>query len=188
MESRKKMILNPNCSSIVCRIPYYKNGKFDFPVDEDDNAEFITDTYPNGTIEHFTSVIKEMKKDGVKKMSDIPFPEFVDNLGGGGHWECIEVSWKLALLYGAGVFSEEKVMKMDDKSWSEGDHKEMFETCKICLEEKPDKKCENYVHRMVGECEGRFKQSLNEYIDIQYKKLQEESEDVSKEVDKSERN
>ena len=60
----KKLILNPSCSTIVCRIPLYKNGKFTLSNNED----FSTDSYPNSAIDYFISIIKQMKTNGLTKI------------------------------------------------------------------------------------------------------------------------
>lgn len=165
------MILNPSCSVIVCRIPLYEDGEFKYS----DNEEFSTDTYPNGAIEYFISIIKRMKENGLKNMSEIPKLDYVDNQGGGGHWDYIEKSWQIAILYGAGIMAEKKALELDDETWGKGADPILVEECKKCFLEKPKKECENIVKRMVGECKGKFEKTLYEYIDEQYKKFQEEN-------------
>jgi hypothetical protein len=169
-EGEINMILNPSCSTIVCRVPIYERGKFNYG----DGEEFSTDMYPNGAINSFIEKIKEMKNNGLKNIDVIPDLEFVDNEGGGGHWDYVEKSWQIAQLYGAGILSEEKAMELDDDAWCKGTELIMMEKCQKCFEEYPKKECENIVKRLVGECKGIFKKTIFDYIEEQYIKLQED--------------
>jgi hypothetical protein len=163
------MILNPSCSVIVCKVPIYEKGKFNYG----DKEEFPTDSYPNGAIDYFIEIIKETKNKGIKDIKAIPDLEYVDNLGGGGNWDYVEKSWQIAKLCGAGILSEEKAMKLDDDTWGKGADPVLIKECERCFNEKPNNNCENIVKRLVGECEGKFEKTLYDYIDEQYKKLQE---------------
>lgn len=134
-EDGKALLLNPSCSVIVCRIPLYKKNKFEYS----DNEEFCTDSYPNGTIDCFISIVKEMKEKGLKKMSEIPELDYVDNEGGGGNWDYIEKAWQIAILYGSGEINEEQAMKMDDDLWNDESEKVLTDICKKCFSENPKK-------------------------------------------------
>jgi hypothetical protein len=120
-----------------------------------DRFEIGTDMYPNDAIDIFLSKAKEMKK-GVKTIKDFPELGCVDNSGGGGNWDYVEASWKIAQLYALNKFeSEDKAKDFDKLLWEEGNDPVLTDDCKSCIEKNELKTdCRDYVKRVVGECKG----------------------------------
>ena len=178
------MLLNPNCSTIVCALPTYRNIKIAEKIldellkldmkDEtrnelrnvlyewsyDERYEISTESHNTGAIDDFIRCAEQLKKD-MPDIKNFPEPRYVDNLGGGGHWESVETCWKIAKLYVFGKLTEDEARKLDDMN---GCGPLLLEECEKCLKDKPVETCTECVKRIVGECKGRFGQSVAEKI------------------------
>ena len=181
-------MLNPNCSTIVCKLPSTSNYKtaealalkidasnLDNKIKEktkgiliewsyDCQGEVDTASYPNYGIDWFLERADALKKI-FKKWKEFPEILCVDNCGGGGNWDYIESSWRIAKLYAVGKFTKDEAMKFDKKLWEFGQDPVLTNECEKCLEENQIKKdCKEYVKRVVGECEGEHLETPNEIL------------------------
>ena len=176
---KKEIMLNPNCSTIVCKLPTVSTIKKAERICKkieasnlDDKTKEITkeilvewsyneyrlevDTasYPNDAIDCFIEKADEFKKQ-FKKLEDFPDLYCEDNSGGGGNWGYTEASWRIARLYAFGKFTKESAMKFDKRLWEDGQDPILVDECEQCLKEnKINKECKEYVRRVVGECKG----------------------------------
>lgn len=115
-------MLNPNCSEIVWRLNIKRSGKNEYSTD--------TSTYPNDSLNIMIDLLEEAKgnikgetKDLRKKIvkalegiKDVEI-EFVDNSGGGGHWDTVEKTFKIAKACVQGKITREKAEELDKKCW-----------------------------------------------------------------------
>lgn len=179
------MILNPNCSTIVCALPTIGNVKtaekilaklYKSDLDQktkddmknilyewsyDERYEVCTESYPNGAIDDFMHCAEQLKND-FTDFKSFPEPRYVDNLGGGGHWEYVEMCWRIAKLYAFGKLTEDEAKEMDEAN---GTGPVLNDECEDCLKKNNIRKdCRDYVKRMVGECEGIRERSVNEKV------------------------
>lgn len=115
------MILNPNCSEIVWRLKGYRRAG---------RNEFIVDTSMGDAVEHLyamTELLEEAKDIGKKKIDTLDIV-YVDNEGGGGNWDYVEMLFKIAKAVASGKISSEKGNEIADKAWSgERDFEELEE-------------------------------------------------------------
>jgi hypothetical protein len=188
------MLLNPNCSTIVCALPTYgsietaeeiladiyksdmsdktkaklKDVLYEWSYDE--RQEVCTESYPDGTLESFIWHADELKKH-IPNIKDLPEPRYVDNLGGGGHWEVVELAWMIAKLQVFGKITMDEATEMDKNI---GYTPLLLDECDRCLNKKPDINCKEYVKRVVGECEGRFEQTLKEKLEKMIDEVEQE--------------
>ena len=178
------MILNPNCSTIVCALPTYSSIKaaekmladiYKSDMDQkvkddlkdvlyewsyDNRQEVCTESYPDGTLEVFIDSAQDLKNH-IKNIKDFPEPRYVDNLGGGGHWELVEQVWIIAKLVAFGKITMDEAINYDKNIGGQ----ELTDECRTCLKKgKLDKDCTEYVRRVVGECQGKFKKSTGEQL------------------------
>jgi hypothetical protein len=175
------MFLNPNCSEIICRLPTLASFKRSRELLESCYKEthrdfrLATNTYPNGALETFIAEAKRFLK-VVGNISEFPELGFVDNIGGGGHFESVEASWKVAQLYVWGMFKDwEAANEFDDKL--DCNERIIIDACKACLNNNNiDAKCSEYVRRVIGECEGISKETYKGRL----QKMLEEAENVHK--------
>ena len=119
----KKIILNPNCSEIVCRL-----------FGED--IEIGTDSFPNGAFETFLGILKDNEN---KEFPEEP--EYIDNSGGGGNWGFVESVYNLAKEVAKGEMSKENGLINEERIWNE---EEIIRKCDICGKKpnlKEDKIC-----------------------------------------------
>jgi hypothetical protein len=126
-----------------------------------ERQEVCTESYPDGTLESFVWHADELKKH-IPNIKDFPEPRYVDNLGGGGHWELVELVWMIARLQVFGKITEDEAIELDKNI---GSTPSLLDECDRCLNKKPEIDCKDYVKRVVGECEGRFEQSLKEKLE-----------------------
>jgi hypothetical protein len=189
---KKGILLNPNCSEIVCSLPTLgsmkiakkmmkeiiasdikdktKNSLVDI-VNEwshEDIYNVGTDSYPNGAIESFLDKADALKKQ-ISDYKDMPDLRYVDNNGGGGHFEYVEASWKLAKLAAFGKFTKDEAIKFDEGMWS--DEQKLIDVCQECLNKEADIKCSEYVKRMVGECKGKYTEKKIDSLDKMEKEM-----------------
>jgi len=98
-------------------------------------------------------------------LKDFPDVEFADNLGGGGNWDYVEASWRIAKLCAVGKFTEQKAKDFDKMLWEFGEDPVLIDECEECLEKnKIKKECKEYVKRVVGECKGKFKETPTDIL------------------------
>jgi hypothetical protein len=190
------VLLNPSCSTIVCALPTYRNLEMAKDIlaevqksnlsdsvksqlkevmnewSYDERQEVCTEAYPDGTLESFVWHADELKKH-IPNIADFPEPRYVDNLGGGGHWEVVEIAWMIAKLQVFGKITEDEAKKMDDCM---GDMPSLLTDCNNCLNKMPDINCKEYVKRIVGECEGKFEKSLKEKLQELINEVENEQE------------
>jgi len=142
--------LNPSCSEIICK----------FSASED-TMMIHTDNYPNGAIDMFLDEVEQYPQaKGTKDMSIFPELEYVENNGGGGDWEYVELCWSIAKLYGIGmVKTREEAIELDEGEPT------MEPKCTTCLKEKePNQSCKDFVKRVVGECKGKFQETAAQKV------------------------
>jgi len=144
----------------------------------DEVAYIGTDNYPNEATHTFPHEAKRFGDGGIS-FSKIPDIEFVDNPGGGGHWDYVVRSWDLAKLFAIGMLTEEEMKKWDERLWTEADVIIREEMCKKCLRGEANKDCpypDKLMKRLVGECQGFPGETVEEQFDKLVEKAKEQED------------
>lgn len=145
----------------------------------DETVYIGTDSYPNKATHTFPYEAKRFGEAGLS-FSQIPDVEFVDNPGGGGHWDYVERAWEAAKLFAIGMLTEEELNDWDKKLWTEADSIVREKMCEACLDGEANKDCpypEKLMKRLVGECQGFPGETVEEQFDELIKKAKKQEDE-----------
>ena len=108
------MILNPNCSEVIARL-------------EGEEFEVWTDSFPNGCMSEMIRILEENRPNDPEN-ADL---EYIDNNGGGGHWDFVESCLPIAIKVIQKKLTYRQAINQEERLWNgepiEGDTQRKIE-------------------------------------------------------------